>query len=295
MSKLVVLVGPPGSGKTTLATELCNSDITAVRYINQDSQGKEHLPLFLDSLEMQCDIVVDRMGFNKTQRARYLEPAKKAGYETHIIVLHENRETCLKRMLNRYNHPTIQHGDSKTANSALDTFFTQYERPTQDEATTVEFRYPKPNLRLKAIVVDVDNTLSDANHREHLLEKTDTKKPNWPAFFNAMGEDPLNSWCKDLMKRYREDHIIILNSGRPDSYRNITEEWLKKYNVPYDHLFMRHRSDSRKDDIVKELLYDFEVLTRVDSVTFWVDDRLSVINKIRSRGVLVLDCKGNTF
>ncbi len=285
------MVGPPGSGKDTYI----QNNLAEYKLISQDLDGKQHLSIFLEALSFGVDIVVSRMNFNKLQRARYLEPAKKAGYETHVIVLHENRETCFKRMMNRYDHPTIPHNDPVTANSALDTFFKNYERPALDEADKVEFRYPTPSLKLKAIVIDIDNTLSNCDHREHLLEKKEGQRTNWKGFFDAMGDDPLNEWCKDLMKRYREDHIIILNSGRPDSYRQITEAWLEKNNVPYDHLFMRHRQDSRKDDIVKELLYDFECRTRVSEVKLWVDDRFSVINKMRSRGITVLDCKGNTF
>ena len=45
-------------------------------YINQDAQGREHLRLFEEATEAGKDICVDRMGFNKSQRDRYLNPAK---------------------------------------------------------------------------------------------------------------------------------------------------------------------------------------------------------------------------
>lgn len=288
MPKLIVLVGPPGVGKSTTAIH----EFRCYSYINQDSQGKTgHLDHFKFLLENKHDIIVDRMGFNKQQRDRYLKPAKEAGYETKIVVLHENRETCLKRIVERRGHETINQGDTITANKALDTFFTKYERPEPGEADEIEFRYPKLGMELNAVVSDIDNTLSDSNHRQAILDNNGGKK-NWKGFFDAMNKDPVNEWCKDILESMREKNIIVLCSGRPDSYRNVTEKWLKDNNIHYDNLFMRHRSDSRPDTVIKEIILDFEIKTRFKNIKFWLDDRKCVIDKIRDRNVLVLDCAG---
>src|SRR5271166_4080932 len=126
--RLTLLVGPPGSGKSTLAKEYCSKG--GVTYINQDSQGKEHLALFQAALERGEDIVVDRMGFSKEQRARYLLPAVGRGYSTHITVLHVPYRECLERIRARKDHETIK--DEKSARSALGFFFAKYERVTDD-------------------------------------------------------------------------------------------------------------------------------------------------------------------
>lgn len=288
MPKLIVLVGPPGSGKSSLAREYTNYGILRS---NQDSEGKSgHLEIFNNALKTNQSVCIDRMNFNKEQRSRYLEPAKKAGYETEIIVLHENYETCLKRCNARNDHETIR--TPEDANKALSFFFKSYERPTEDEADTVTFKYPEQNLKLSTIIVDLDGTLCNTDHRQHFM---DSPKKNWPGFFNAMSEDTVHEWCKKLIKNMRGDNIITLCSGRPDNYRAITKTWLETNKVFYDNLYMRPRNDSRKDDLVKEIILDFEILTRYSDVLFAVDDRNQVVEMWRKRGITCLQCAPGDF
>lgn len=287
MKKLIILVGPPGSGKSTTAKSFMYAEYT---YINQDSQGKDgHLKFFMDALLADKNIVVDRLNFNKQQRERYLIPAKGAGYETEIVVLHESYGDCLNRCLNRKDHETIK--DSQSAHSALNTFFSKYERVQDDEADKVTRIWPENSNKSSAIWIDIDNTLSDATHREHYLQGP---KKNWTGFFSEMSNDPMNGWCKQILLAMRSvGYDILICSGRPDNYREQTVAWLTKNNISphFYKLFMRPRSDSRPDYIAKEIMYEFEVKTKYD-LLFSIDDRKQVIDKIREHGVLVLDCAG---
>lgn len=287
MHKITILVGPPGAGKTTLAAKICNEQ--NAMYINQDSQGKLHLKLFQDLMNFRPlqNIVIDRMGFDKLQRSRYLKPAKEAGYETEIIILHESRDTCIKRCKERADHPTVK--TEEDAYKAVEFFFSHYERVCDDEADTVTRKWPTITMSLPAIWVDIDNTLSDSNHRQHFLDTSGRK--NWTGFFEAMGEDPVNEWCKRLVMSMRPNNIICICSGRPNDYRDLTVNWLRSNNIPYDHLFMRPRNDSRPDYVVKEIMLEFEIKTRFN-LLFSIDDRKQVIDKIREHGVIVLDCAG---
>lgn len=292
--KLTLLVGPPGSGKSTHCQEMQkNHNEAQIFRINQDEQGKDqHFYNFQAGIEDKDHIVVDRMNFNKKQRDRYLKPAKEAGYETEIVVLHENKETCLKRCLDRINnegHPTVK--TEEDAHKALNFFFTHYERVQDNEADIVTRIWPDVKNLAPCIVSDIDNTLSDSNHRQVLLDNNGGKK-NWKGFFDAMDKDPVNEWCQDILRTMRPGNIIVLCSGRPDNYRTITKTWLEDNKVHYDHLFMRSRSDSRPDTVVKELILEFEIKTRFKNVKFWLDDRKCVIDKIREHGIMVLDCAG---
>ncbi len=170
-------------------------------------------------------------------------------------------------------------------------FFSKYEKPTLDEADEVEFKYPTQPIKVSVIVSDIDNTLSDSNHRQSILDNNGGKK-NWKGFFDAMDKDPVNLWCKEILKSLKNDNHIVLCSGRPDDYRSVTEKWLKDNNIYYDELFMRARNDSRPDTIIKEQILDFEIKTRYENIKFWIDDRKCVIDKIRENGILVLDCAG---
>lgn len=288
---ITVLVGPPASGKNTLALNMMNNLDTVI--VDQDSQGKSgHLSIFKLALEEKKDIIVTRMNFNKEQRQRYIEPAKAAGYKTKIVVLHESKETCIARglkRLDRGDHPTIR--TEQDLRRAIGFFFSNYERPIQDEADEIQFRYPTKTMNLTCIVSDIDNTLSDSNHRQQILDNGGKKK-NWKGFFEAMDKDPLNLWCRDILHSMRQNNVIVLCSGRPDSYRAVTEKWLADNKVFYDHLFMRSRDDNRPDTVVKEQILDYEIHTRFNNIKFWIDDRKCVIDKIRERDILVLDCAG---
>lgn len=294
MKELIILVGPPGSGKSTLAKTF----IKHVR-ISQDDQGKkEHLAFFITALAQGNPIIVDRMDFNKEQRSRYIEPARKAGYTVKIIVLQVPRAVCLARMASRKDHPTIK--DEKSAGSALNTFFKLYERPTPDEADVIEFDNPMgddtfSDDRDKAIIVDLDGTLCNIDHRLHFVKKVEGKKSDWKNFFYNIPGDSVNPWCEKLIRSMKyAGYEIVYASGRPSDHYNITKEWLEKHGLYFGHLYMRERNDFRQDYLAKETILDFELETRF-KIEFIVDDRKQVVEMWRKRGYTCLQCDEGEF
>lgn len=290
---LIILIGPPGSGKSTLAKDMIKTNSETV-YVNQDSQT-DHFKVFTDALVDDKDVIVDRMGFSKEQRAKYIVPAKALGYQVKIIVLHESRETCLERMKNRTNHETIK--DEKTARRVLDFFFSNYERPTMDEGY-VEFRYPKLARMPSVLIVDIDGTIADVSHRLHYVQGEGKK--NWKQFFKEIANDKVNLPVAETIHyfcNYSEEQAIpfVYCSGRPDNYKKETEEWLDKNVIGYhDHLFMRPRNDRRPDFIIKEIILDFEILTRYRPFLV-LDDRSSVISMWRNRGLTAFQVAPGDF
>jgi hypothetical protein len=272
-------------------------------YVNQDLQGKEHLHVFDLAILDGKDIVVDRMNFSEGQRRRYLDVAKSHSYDTAITVFHESLETCLNRCLWRTDHLTIK--DESSARSALNTFFTKYERVQDSEADTVQRLWPD-GLKPAAIVVDLDGTLCDVAHRRHFVNPPNPTDPlapkpkkDWKGFFEAMSEDTPNGPVADILIRYitadDNDVRVVYCSGRPDNYRKTTWEWLNKHGLDfYSDLFMRPRNDQRQDDIVKEIILDFEILTRYTPY-FMLDDRDQVVKMWRKRGYTCLQCAPGDF
>jgi adenylate kinase family enzyme len=282
--KIILLVGPPGSGKTTYAQQYIQEGYT---YINQDLQGKDHLRLFEEATSLNKNIVVDRMNFNKNQRDRYY----KEGYERKIVVLHVPREECLRRCTLRTGHPTNK--DEASANAALNTFFSKYERPSihSGEGHNTEFVYVYPQGTKDYVVwCDIDGTVADVSHR---LGYVRGERKNWNMFFQEMTKDLPNVPVVLAVESLAEQYPIVYCSGRPDTYKKQTREWLNKY-CPSGDLYMRLRSDSRKDDIVKENILDFEILTRY-KVLVCFDDRDQVVKMLRKRGQTVFQVAEGDF
>ena len=288
--KLVLLVGPPGSGKSTLAKKYIAEGFA---YVNQDSQGKlDHIEIFRQAQRDGKNILVDRMNFNKQQRVNYLYNANTYGYETEIIVLHQPYQVCLERIRARFGqHETIH--DEKAARGALKTFFGQYERPYEGEADKITFLYPEGE-KPSAIVCDLDGTLCNIEHRRHHVRRTDGQKKDWGAFYRDIPKDTINRWCAEIIHTLKGSHSIVLCSGRDTNQQKATVDWLQKHEVYYDALYMRDRTDSRQDYIVKEIILDFEILTRYTPY-FMIDDRKQVVDMWRKRGFTCLQCDEGDF
>lgn len=138
--------------------------------------------------------------------------------------------------------------------------------------------------RWKAIMVDLDGTLCDTSHRVHHVQ---SKPKNWDAFYAGMAEDEIISSVASVlhMARLAGLHIVYL-TGRPDNYRNLTEQWLQAHNLLPDDssLIMRRAGDHRGDDIVKRELYEAEVEPMYD-ISFVLEDRTRVVGMWRDLGL----------
>ena len=137
----------------------------------------------------------------------------------------------------------------------------------------------------KAIIVDLDGTLTNLDQRVHLVQRNE---PNWKEFYDGMGEDKVNAWCESIVRLFHADNnAIILITGRPSNYENLTKDWLARHNIPYSYLYMRDSSDYRSDALIKREIYDKYVKDTFD-VHFVLDDRKSVVTMWREIGLTCL-------
>ena len=288
--KVVNFFAPPGSGKSTLSERYPDY----VR-ISQDDQGKhEHLALFFQSINAGKNVLIDRMGFDKKQRDRYLKPAVEAGYETQIHVLHVPMQTCIERCRAREDHPTIK--TEEDVQNAITFFFRKYERVEDHEADSVTRHGWVEEGSTKAVVCDLDGTMAEIDHRLRHVRNENRKERNWPRFFDEMVDDKVNHWCSELIHSMSNKYPIIYATGRPADYEEHTELWLEEngLRISGSYLFMRQKKDHRRDDIVKEIILEFEIKPRYD-ILFVVDDRLQVTKMWRKRGYTVLQCAEGDF
>ncbi|MCX5205320.1 AAA family ATPase [Streptomyces sp. NBC_00237] len=131
---------------------------------------------------------------------------------------------------------------------------------------------PDPALP-SAVMCDIDGTLALTGDRG-------------PYDFTRCGLDVLNPSVRDALLAFRQTHgdALILLSGRSEEFREQTEEWLKRNDVPYDELWMRAAKDQRRDDVVKAELFDAHVRERF-AVRVSLDDRDRVVELWRRMGL----------
>lgn len=146
-------------------------------------------------------------------------------------------------------------------------------------------------MRENAIIVDLDGTLADIRVR---LKHLEGKKKDWKSFNKNIETDKLHEWCREIMMRFSPDHKILIVSGRTDELISQTEEWLKKYEVPFHFLFMRQSHDMRPDNIVKLEIYEKFIKDNF-KVIFVLDDRQKVVDMWRGEGLVVLQCAPGDF
>lgn len=157
------------------------------------------------------------------------------------------------------------------------------------------------------VLCDIDGTIADCMHRVHHV----TKEPkDWKSFFDEMGNDTLKTFTfKMLLDFFKDGKRIIFVSARPEQYRKMTEDWLRKHNmipwnepstrslfsansitgdiIPYDALILRKENDSREDTIVKQQILDTFFDKR--TISHVIDDRPCVVRMWKENGLNVID------
>lgn len=144
---------------------------------------------------------------------------------------------------------------------------------------------PKFGVLPGAIVVDIDGTLAKHEYRN-------------PYQYDLVKTDGLHVPIANLVDLYNAGgYAVILLSGRPDinNVRKDTEQWLKDYDIEYDHLYMRPSDQLQENDAdVKQFLFDKYVRNEY-AVHVWLDDRNRVVRRMRKLGIRVLQVAEGNF
>ncbi len=142
----------------------------------------------------------------------------------------------------------------------------------------------------KAIIVDIDGTLANVNHRRSRLEESN----DWKEFNSRMSLDSLNEWCREIIENFKHEHKIILVTGREQKFSKVTKEWLSVHKICFDLIYFRPNEDFRADEVVKKEIYHEYILDRYE-ILFVVDDRKRVVQMWRSLGLVCLQCDEGDF
>lgn len=133
-----------------------------------------------------------------------------------------------------------------------------------------------------AIIVDVDGTLALRGDRS-------------PYDWSKVGLDTVNEPIADIVRAYDLRSVFVLVvSGRDGSCVNATGAWLRRYDIPFDRLFMRPAGNTEKDSIIKKRIFDDMIRDKFD-VLFVLDDRNQVVEMWRSLGLVCLQVAPGNF
>lgn len=129
-------------------------------------------------------------------------------------------------------------------------------------------------MKPKAIIVDIDGTLAHNTGR------------GWYDF-DQVHTDRADEIIREICHRYKNDHTILIVTGRDEVCRDMTDKWLKDNDIPFDELHMRPLKDKRKDTIVKAEIFNREIRYVYD-VKFVLDDLIPVVAMWRELGLKCL-------
>ena len=132
------------------------------------------------------------------------------------------------------------------------------------------------------IIYDIDGTVALMNNRS-------------PFDWSKVHQDNVNEPVASIVREYSEaGYPVFAVSGRDGSCKELTENWLKANNIPYDALFMREAGDSRKDSIVKREIFE-NFFRGKYNIKFVLDDRNQVVSMWRSLGLTCLQVADGNF
>lgn len=275
MQKVIILRGLPASGKSTWAKEKVDKGGGMWKRINRDE-----LRAMIDNWKWSPE----REKFIVETRNWILYNALMAGYN--VIVddtnLSDKNVSHLKETIKTYS--TV----SKNLVDVIIKFFDvpldecikrDLKRPISVGEKVIKDMYnkylrPKPEnivplTGLESVILcDIDGTLALMRNRS-------------PFDWDKVEDDDYNIKIRNLLYLLKDQHKIILFSGRDSVCRDKTESWLMCKGIPYDLLYMRSQGDIRKDSIVKREMFDQYIRGKYN-VEFVLDDRNQVVDMWRN-------------
>lgn len=286
MIKLLVLKGLPASGKSTYARELANKgwvrtnkdDLRVMLHNGRYNKSNESIvigvrdSIVYDGLRAGRNVVVDDTNFHPshTDRLQAIALELGVGYEEKFFDI--DVDEAIKRDLAR----PVTVGEK-----VIRKMYDQYIRPPHQPLA------PNPKLPW-AIICDIDGTLA------HMVDRGPYDPTNY-------AHDTVDPIIRDLVQAESAHGTkVLIVSGRDDTYKQVTGDWLDEKGVPYDHLYMRpmanepDHDNKRKDYLVKRELFDTFIRGKYN-VKYVLDDRDQVVREWRALGLKCLQVAEGAF
>jgi len=101
---------------------------------------------------------------------------------------------------------------------------------------------------MKCFIFDLDGTLADDGHRWHFIERNN----DWDAYYAAAtGDRPIEHVLVVARSLHAAGFKICIVTGRSESIRHETTQWLIEQGLLFDELIMRKKGDRRRNSELK--------------------------------------------
>jgi predicted kinase len=259
--QILILVGAPGSGKSTYAKYFLRTEENWIRISRDDfrtmqfgativSEREEKMisEMVFASIEAllrkNSNVLLDATNCKKEYINQFIEKFNnKANISFKIFELSKEvlEERCEKRFNETGKHipKNVIQKFVQNLNSLKENFDFS-ERKKQEKTILIA---DQNQILPKAIICDLDGTLALMNGRN-------------PFDAARCDEDLLNVPVANTLKNYHQlGYKIILLSGREEKYKEPTLRFLETHQINFDELLMRKTSDNRKDSIIKKEIF----------------------------------------
>jgi RNA ligase len=300
-STITILVGISGSGKSTYASKLLNTNPNLVvvsrdkireqifgyepeeigkYYESSNFSQKEELVTQTQYAQMDAalaggyDVLVDTNLTQKTIRALFSR-FPDASFAYHVCEC--DMDDAILRCAERRRKVS---GDVIRSQASKLVVLKPYLEELFSKQSAIE-PIVQDKTKPPAVIIDLDGTL--ALH-------TGRNVYDW----SRVEEDALNRPVTlTLNALHEKGYAIILCSGRDEEARDGTERWLLSHTIPYQSLHLRPRGDSRPDYEVKEEMW--REIVKNNYIEYMLDDRNSVVNHARRLGFTVFQVAPGNF
>lgn len=298
--KIIIARGIPGSGKSTWARAwVGESPETRIRINNDDIRNmlgdywvpsREDLVSFIKhksavaAMGHGYDIVVDNMNLNPKEINFWETIVNSHNKDTERVDLGFTKykyeiefkdffipvEECIKRDAIRPNpigEKTIREIWKKYRHFIQTTAVEKYVNNMR------AFDLSKPNC----VVIDMDSTMCFNMSKRPWYGKGSTE---------MMLDDVPNVNMVKLLQIIHKYCPVIVCTGRDTSQKEVTKQWLAKYDIFPTKIYMRQANDFRKGVEIKEELIN-QILEEYNIIAIFEDSE-PIVQKLRDMGLTVL-------
>jgi predicted kinase len=287
--KILILVGAPGSGKSSFAkyfirteenwTRVCRDDFRAMQF--QGTRGNDATEGVITyaieaSIEAfllkKWNVIIDATHCKKEYINQYIKRFNHLAdiqFKVFDVPLEELEKRCLER--------EMQTG-KQIPKSVIAKYYTGLENLKKNfdfetiPRKVLELKIPQQDEnKPSCFLFDLDGTLADANGRN---------------MFNPTAEEigndlPIQATIK-VLQSLEKNHEIIFVSGREATNYDATHQWLIQHVFQNEErslkLFMRPEGDYRRDSIIKSEILHLQIFPTYNVLAAF-DDRLQVIRE----------------